>query len=307
MGGGGGGGYFPSSPGKFQKLIGEAKEQAERDRSEGEINEFLNKLLVSLNARDVDQIQEHLEKIADVLGSAFDFEQFLFGGSVAKHTFVDGLSDVDALVIIDREDLGGKSPQTILREFHKELQDKLTYDAVQKVEKGTLAVTVTYRDGTEIQLLPAIKQEKAVAIANPSGKGWNQINPKAFQRDLTRANQRLNNMLVPTIKLAKSLVSNLPQQKQLSGYHVETLAVEVFRGYDGKKTPKAMLTHFCEQASKRVLQPIKDTTGQSSSVDSDLGKARSNQRRVVSDALAGVARKLKAAGSVSQWKKLLEV
>ena len=81
----------------------------------------------------------------------------------------------------------------------------------------------------------------------------------------------------------------------------------MFKGYDGKKTPKAMLTHFCEKAAKRVMQPMKDITGQSSSVDTDLGSARSDSRRIVADALAGMARKLKAASTVDQWKQILEV
>ncbi len=303
--GSGGDRYFPGTSPNLEELVRRSKEEADKKRLDGDVNRFLRELLASYE-RDPDQIREHLEKIQDVLEDEADMEQFLFGGSVAKHTYVDGLSDIDALVILDREDLAGRTPRTVLNAFHKALRDQLTYDAVQSVEKGRLAVTVTYRDGMEIQLLPAIRVGTKVAIASAGAKGWNEINPKAFQRTLTKANQRLDGSLVPTIKLVKSVISGFPRQKRLTGYHIESLCLEAVKGYRGTKTPKALLTHVFDVASKRVLRPIKDVPGQSGAVDSNLGKAHSPNRRIASDALAGVTRRLNAATSVEQWRKIIE-
>ena len=303
--GGSGGGYFPSRPDRLHSLIEKARESAEQQRLDTDINGVLQDLLTTFNERDSEKIQEYLSKIKEILGKTIEVETFLFGGSVAKHTYVDGLSDVDALAILDREDLAGKSPGEVLNIFHKSLQDQLTYDKVKSVEKGRIAVTVVYRDSTEIQLLPAIRTSGKVFISSARAKEWNETNPKAFQRALTKANQRLNSALVPTIKLIKSINDGLPEQKRLIGCHIESLALEAAKGYRGAKTVKALLTHTLDHASKRVFSPIRDVTAQSRIVDSYLGKAKSPKRRVVADALAGIVRKLDAATSADQWKTIV--
>jgi hypothetical protein len=303
--GSGGSSYFPRASSDLEKLIRDSKMDADRKRLDSDINRLLRKILASYE-RDPQKVQDCLEKIGDVLRDEADMESFLFGGSVAKHTYVDGLSDIDALVILRREDLAGKSPQAVLNSFYQSLQDRLTSDLVLSVEKGKMAVTVTFRDGTQIQLLPALRVGTKVAIPTSTTRAWNEINPKAFQRMLTQANQRLNNSLVPTIKLIKSIIASFPEQKRLTGYHVESLAVEAVKGYRGEKTVKALLVHILEDTCRRVLSPVRDVTGQSRVVDSYLGGANSTERRIVADALASVVRKLNAATSVDQWKAYLE-
>ena len=302
--GGGGGRYFPHATSDLEKLIQESKKEADRERLDSDVNKLLREVLASYE-RDPATVQEHLGKISEILKDEADMEQFLFGGSVAKHTYVDGLSDVDALVILRREELGEKSPSAVLNSFHKSLQNRLTYDTVSSVTRGKMAVTVTYRDGTELQLLPAVQIGAKVAIPNAEAKAWNETNPRVFQRTLTKANNRLNCSLVPAIKLVKSIIADFPEQKRLTGYHVESLALEAAKGYRGAKTVKSLVLHIFANASKRVLHPIGDVTGQTRAVDSYLGKPNSTRRRIAADALAGVARRLNAATSVDQWKTTL--
>lgn len=303
--GGSGRGYFPVSKPDLERLVQESKKEADRKSLEGDVNRFLREILASCE-RDPSKVQEYLEKIKDVLTDEADMQQFLLGGSVAKHTAVDGLSDIDALVILKKEDLAGKTPQEILRLFERSLKSKLTYDKVEKIEKGKMAVTVTYRDGTEIQLLPAIRIGDKISISNARGDNWKETNPKAFQRALTASNYRLDRSLVPTIKLVKSIISGFPEQKRLTGYHIESLAIEAVKGYRGTKTIQALLKHVFDAGSDIVKSPISDITGQSRVVDLYLGRANSQKRRIVADAFASVARKLSAATSVDQWKTILE-
>jgi len=304
--GGSGGRYFPKRTDALQKRIERARQTAERQRLDSDVSKFLQDVLTTFNQRDAEKVQEYLGKIMEILGEGAQVEQFLFGGSVAKHTYVDGLSDVDALVILDRADLAGKSPEAVLKAFHKQLQDGVTYDIVQSVEKGKMAVTVTHQDGTEVQLLPALRVGGKVAIPDATRGEWKETNPKAFQRALSKANERLSHSLVPTIKLVKSIISGFSKQKRLTGYHVESLALDAAKGYRGARTGKALLVHVLESASKRVLRPIRDVTGQSRVVDSSLGRSNSPDRRLVADALASVARRLNAATSLDQWKAVIE-
>src|SRR5579864_1800918 len=79
---------------------------------EGQVSSLLTGLLGEYNARDASLVQERLDEAKQVLkediGGTVDQ---LFGGSVAKHTYVDGLSDIDSLVTINDSDLEGQSPR----------------------------------------------------------------------------------------------------------------------------------------------------------------------------------------------------
>ena len=173
--------------------------------------------------------------------------------------------------------------------------------------KGNLAVTLTQGDKS-IQLLPAIRSGSGFKISSSDGKQWSQISPRGFAKALTKANKAMSGKLVPTVKLAKAIIAKLPEQRQLSGYHVESLAISIFKGYEGPKTPKAMLSHFFEQATSHVKKPVADSTGQSVHVDEYMAGANSLQRKIASNALGRIARRMKnadGAGSIDRWKDIL--
>ena len=304
--GGGGGGYFPrkQSAAEVESLVRKAQEQAERDRGEAETNHALLDVLAEFNDRDVDGTGKRLDQVQESLGSEIEVDRILFGGSVAKHTYVDGLSDVDALVVLEDES-AADGPEDLKRQFVSLLERRLPMDDVASIEEGTLAVTIRYQDGTELQLLPAKQSGETLAIPSSSGTEWSTIRPKAFAKTLTEVNEAQAGAVIPTIKLAKSLISNLPENLRLTGYHVEALAVETFRGYEGRKTPVAMMRAFFSFASERVRTPIADATGQSSDVDGYLGPSGSTERKFVSDRLATVHRQLRSAASPARWKELV--
>jgi hypothetical protein len=307
MGGGGGGSsYFPSNPDKLQNLIRQTREGAERQRLDADVNAYLQRLLMRLNDRNPERTQAYLDEILGVLSGYHEVERLLLGGSVAKHTFVDGLSDVDALVVLDREDLAGKTPQEVLEVFRDSLEGELTRDKVAGLSQGRLAVTVDYEDGTQIQLLPAVRRGREVCISDASGVEWKVIYPKLFHRELSKANDRLNQALVPTIKLTKSVLFGLPEDIHPTGYHVESLCLEVTKGYRGPKTVKSLLLHVLTASVSRVLRPIVDVTSQSRNVDDYLGRTNSDLRVRLSRAIAGIARRINAADTVGRWKEIIE-
>jgi hypothetical protein len=303
--GGTGGRYSGPRSDDLLERINKAREK-ERERLDGQVNDLIRELLARYNDRDTEKVSERLDDIRERLDDVAEIDSMFFGGSVAKHTAVDGLSDVDALVVLDREKIGADSPQDLIDSFHRLLYQSLPRSEVESIRKGRLAVTVTYQDGQEIQLLPALRSRQDVRIASSDGSAWQNTKPRAFERALTDSNRKMNGSLVPTIKLVKSVVSDLPPQKQLKGYHVETLAVDAARGYTGPKTPRALLLHTLEHSSRRVLRPIADVTGQSRVADGYLGPENSVQRRNVSQTLAGIKRRLEAATTVAQWRAVLD-
>lgn len=302
--GSGGGSYFPRSETDLGGIVQRAKQQADKERLDSDVNALLRDVLASCE-RDPDATKERLERVQDVLKERAELQNIVFGGSVAKHTYVDGLSDVDALIVLNQQDFKDRSPQSILNEFAKLLGEALPAGQVQSVEKGRLAVTITYRDGSELQLLPALRTKTTTSIPASNGKGWNETRPKAFQKLLSKENQKVNGVLVPCIKLAKSILYGLPKQKRLDGYHVEALAIDAVKSYRGPRTPKEVLIKIFEAGASRVMSPMSDVTGQSRVVDDYLGPRGSTERRLARDTLAGVARRLESAASIDQWKKEL--
>ena len=93
----------------------------------------------------------------------------------------------------------------------------------------------------------------------------------------------------------------------LAGYHVETLAIAVFRGYTGAMTLPAMLEHYFAGASGAVLRPLVSSTGQSLHIDDALGPAGSQARRRVEAALGTVGRRMREADGVAAWAAMVPV
>lgn len=303
---GGGGGYIPRSSKSLRTIFEEAKNNANKERLDGDVNQLMRDLLSSYQ-RDSESIQQHMQEIENVLQEVGDLEKFMFGGSVAKHTYVEGLSDVDAVVLVNKDDFKDENPKSILNQFTNSLRNRLTAKNVDKVEKGNLSVTITFRDKTEIQILPAIRVGKRIAISDETGEKWNDINPKIFQQKLSLANERLNSNLIPTIRLMKTINSKLPKQKQMEGIHIEALTLECLKNYRGSKTPKAMLLYVLDTSSKRVLKPISDISGQTKNVDSGLGTSNSVKRKAIADSLSSISRRLNAATTVNQWKEIVQI
>jgi hypothetical protein len=294
-------------PRQVAQEIRSAEREVQGKAFETSLSEYLSGLLGRFNDRDVPLVTRRLEEAKTALEGELEssFDQ-LFGGSVAKHTYVDGLSDVDCLMVINDAEHAAQGPQACLEDMATTLRNKLGDKA--EITSGRLAVTVKYaEDGMELQLLPAVKVDDTLKIAAAKGDKWSEIDPKGFQEALTRHNDACGKKLVPTIKLAKAIVGQLPESQQLSGYHVESLAIDVFRNYKGHNTTAAMLPYFFEAAKDRVLRPIRDKTGQSYHVDDSLGDANSQERLSASHILGRIAKRMMnatAALSRDQWADL---
>jgi Second Messenger Oligonucleotide or Dinucleotide Synthetase domain len=312
MGGGGGGGgtFHQNKPEELARRVRDAERKTSGTAFKAKISDMLSDLLGAFNSRDVALVRERLEDVKSALEGAIEgtIDQ-LFGGSVAKHTYVDGLSDVDSLVILNDTSLEDHSPRQAL-DF---IRDVLAKKVDASVTAGRMAVTLQYGDGMQIQILPAVEAgSKQLRI--PSSRredAWSHIvDPAAFQEHLTSANQDCAGKLIPTIKLAKAINGTLPESQRLSGYHIESIGIAAFRGYDGNKTTADMLPEFFERASKLVLAPIVDRSGQSVHVDEYLGNAASSERVTAGHILSRIAKRMRnadAASSLAQWRALFEL
>lgn len=306
MGGSGGGGFFsPRDPDELRADV----ERALENKAEREIDLVLAEQLAKINDRDQPLVEERLDAIASALDEVLDeFDRLRFGGSVAKHTYVDGISDIDSLVVIDSASADIGTPTELRRLVARALKKHLDHSSLAEraISVGKLAVTVRYADGMEVQLLPALKRSDGIAISAKDGRTWSFIRPKTFANTLTEANRSLGGRLVPTIKLAKALIDSIPRRDRPGGYHVEALAVDAFRQYDGPHDRRSLVLHLLRHAGRRILRPIADVTGQSSRIDERLGPPRSADRQRVSRALGRLARRAEQASDADTWRDLLE-
>lgn len=300
MGGSGGGPFYNSS------TLGSVMSAGTNPSYEAEAAQFLSALLADANDRDTDAIRTHLETIQRALEQENEgFIALLFGGSVSKQTWVRGLSDVDALVILNDSDLESMSPAEVCRAFVARLEASLPNTPISI---DGFAVNVQFSDG-KIQLVPAKRSGDAVQIPSSDCKTWVNTWPKAFREALTEVNQRCNRHVVPVIKLAKLLVASVPEDRRPSGYHVEALAVEAFSSYDGNFTTKAMLKHLMDYSQRRVMTPMADPSGQSMAIDENLGAASGLPRLLLADTFGRISRRIQLAdarGSIEPWKEMFD-
>lgn len=306
---GGSGGSFFSRSKSPTAVADELRERAEVSAREFEatLSEEFSRLLARFNDRNPVEVQRRLQEIRSVLHSEIEgtFDT-LFGGSVSKHTYVDGISDVDSMLIISG-DLEHENPRTIIDRVANALHARI--DDAAEVRAGSVAVTVVYRDGQEIQLVPTVRDGDKLGVPSWDQNRWSSIDPQQFREGLTKRNTECNGKLIPTLKLAKAINATLPEAARLSGYHIESIGVAAFRDYDDAKVPVRMLPHFFKRASELVLRPMTDRTGQSVHVDAYLGDANSPERLAASHMLRRIHQRMMSASaghSRERWQDLFD-
>ncbi len=310
MGGSAGSFYRGTSKPDPDKVIDQIKSSVEKTKNkefEIDVEKMFAELLAKINDRDYQDTHDKLGIIRVAIEDEIDGSVNLrFGGSVAKHTYVDGLSDIDALVYLNNSELSNKTPEEVKSYFFEKIKSRFQNE---NVSQGNLAVSVKFRNGTEIQLLPAVKFKTGYKIADSKHEWSSLIKPDRFAKLLRGANIKMKGKLLPVIKLAKSIVAKLPDRVRPSGYHMEAIAIEAFYNYDGERKIRPMLRHFFFSASKIVQKRIVDKTGQSVHVDGYLGNSNSLERKIVSNKMDQINRSMQNANlmnSIDYWNRILE-
>lgn len=301
--GGSGGGYGRSAYWQPTDLETSLRQTRQRER-EIAVAEVIDEALREINQVDTEALNRHKQTILDALNDQFDGVYDLRGGgSYTRRTYVNGLSDVDVLLDLGEytaADFPNKDdPQALLKEMEARLRRRLPFT---DITAGKMAVTVRFSDGSEIQVLPALREGRGYRIPDPHGEGWTVTRPRDFMRLLTERSHQIGGGLRRCIKLAKLICAN--QGVDIRSYHLENMAMKAFEQYAGPKTMPAMLRHFFSRAKVLALTPMPDVTGQETHVDRYLETTAARQR--LAQQLRQIEQAINAAeNDPDRWRALV--
>ena len=270
--------------------------------SQFNFNQRCEELLADYKRRDGNRVAQRLEEIRGALGRAgYGMVQTKFGGSVKRGTYVTGLSDVDALLIVNQTGLDTQPPSEAIEHVRRVIQ---SHFRDTDVTPGKLAVTIEFANGPELQILPAIRtSSNGIRIAEPGSSNWSNITRPEKLIEVNNAN---GGRVVPVIKLTKAMADchvSRPSRK-ISGYHIESLAIDAFSGYEGKLKTQIMLDHFLTYSMDAVMEPIADSTGQSRFVDEYLCNAGSALRERAKTYFGQIRGEVRRCNTRAQFNKL---
>lgn len=161
MGGGSGGGWhrFPRgySP---RDIVKPAANKTDEKFLSTQVSNMLQEKLKEINAHDYEAIDRHKTEIMNKLKGECEVEVIRFGGSHARSTDVQGLSDIDMLATLGDFE-GGKSSNQVIADFARALR---THFPKTEIVTGKMSVIVRFSDGIEIQILPAFRYQVGTGL-----------------------------------------------------------------------------------------------------------------------------------------------
>lgn len=246
--------------------------------------------------RDREKHMQYRNEAADLINEEIDGPvDIVYAGSVAKGTYVEGVSDVDIHVRVNGTSLEGKSPAEVKAYIRQQLAKSPNVKTTTETSK---TVTATYKDGTEMQFVPVIRTKNGYRVAN--GNRWsNVVYEDCFRRDFQRTNKKCGGRLTTLVRNLKKDNAKRPKSQQMSGHHIEAMANRIFKQAPASKTRslKSMSEYYHRHASRHIRHRMRDITGQSDYVDKrSLGGPDSSSRRVLSRRFSARADRLRRSG-----------
>lgn len=153
----------------------------------------------------------------------------LLTGSYKKHTMIRPPNDVDIFVIINHA-WNEITPNAVLKKLKRDLLGSYPNSVVRQ-DKPCIVLDFNH---CKVELTPAIKvsqfSDLGYYIPSQGGNTWMQIeSPRVSEERLSDANQRLNAMLTPLIKIMKAYKrhNNIKDKKS---FELEDIAIRYLLG-----------------------------------------------------------------------------
>jgi len=186
---------------------------------------------LNLTKEDIKKVQIHIE-LRDKLKIKLEFkgkddgESYSFlTGSYSRNTAIRPPKDVDFFIVLNDKKYGDLKPSELLNLLEKTLKEILPN---KTVFQQTHSVTIEYDEDFSIDVIPAFEiNSELYKIPHVSDDSdiWLESNPKIHGEKLTEANNTVNGLLVPIVKLLKAWKRD--KCSYVKSFHLELLAIEI--------------------------------------------------------------------------------
>ena len=200
-------------------------------------------------------------------------------GSYSRNTMIAPLkeADIDIFITLDPKyfyhyNNGQNGGQAGLLDLVKRAL-KRTYTRTPDISRDGQAVSIRFEDFV-VDVVPGFSRKgDGYLIPNSITQSWLSTDPKKHVEIMQAENAEHQGDLVPAIRMAKGWNSNIG--KYFRSFHLEVLALEIFRGVKISDSPSGMRFYF-DKARKLVAQKNLDPAG----FGDDIGRYIDTQDKI---------------------------
>jgi predicted nucleotidyltransferase len=175
---------------------------------------------------------KHLRE--NILQKLYYVSNTFLTGSYKKKTLINPANDIDVFVVLSGYTQHNITPNTVLDKLKKDLN--ITYpETLVKQNKPCIVIDFNH---VTFELTPAIEIENYSEVDNKfyipkmsRDNEWQLVeNPRILEKELTKANQRLDNKLNPLIKMMKKCKVN--NNLTIPSFEMEKMAINKLYSID---------------------------------------------------------------------------
>jgi hypothetical protein len=235
-------------------------------------------------------------------------------GSYMRSTMISPLkeADVDIFIVLDPHYFNHYNNQNGgpagLLDYTKRLLLK-TYTSTPDISRNGQAVSVRFADFVVDVVVGFNRTGGGYIIANSMNNSWLETNPKRHVEISAEANKLHDGQFVPIIKMIKSW--NKAHGSFFRSFHIEVLALEIFRGVKISDFPSGV-RFFFDKARSVVRTQNKDPAGFGDDIGRYITQATVDDatRRFESAYALAVNAEVMAnrndiRGAVENWRKIM--
>lgn len=277
---------------------------------------------LELTEKERESVSKKHNFLRDKLIEKLPVEEDFLTGSYARNTLIRPKEgdkfDVDFFLAFNKDDYGEKElPELleIVKDVLNEIKDA-DPDIVEINDRQRRSIGVIYKDGFQIDVVPAIQieKDKLYKIWDKRSQEAIKSNPKLHGENVTSANDATTSVsikrLVPIIKLLKSWKRE--KCDYVKSFHLEMLAVEILKDREIKSFPEGIAKFFSKAGSYLQEASLKDPANADNIIDEylDTDKTRGDlialveREKKISERALELGEEGDPDKAIRAWKKI---
>ncbi len=274
------------------------------------LSDYLN-----LSKEDIKKVQVHIE-LREKLETKLEFkgkdndETYSFlTGSYSRDTAIRPPKDIDFFIVLNEKKYGDLKPSELLNLLEKTLKEILPDITIFQ---QTHSVTIEYDEEFSIDVIPAFEINSElykIPYVSENSDSWLESNPKIHGEKLTEANDTVNGLLVPLVKLLKAWKRD--KCSYVKSFHLELLAMEIINNSDIESYANGINLFFDSTSNYLENSCIVDPANSDNFVDDYLTDDERGNLKYLINAEATIAQNAvnlenngKTDEALKEWNKI---